>query len=84
MRLFLFALESDEDVSDESDDEGSGSGFTYGSFVSSCFETISKTTNYRNRIKNSEIETREVFEWETSSPHNKTAVLRDRKSSFIM
>ena len=36
--FFFFALESDEDVSDESDDEGSGYGFTSGSYVSSCFE----------------------------------------------
>ena len=34
------------------------------------FETMSKTTAYRNHIKNSEIETREVFEQETSSPEN--------------
>ena len=34
------------------------------------FETMSKTTTYRNHIKNSEIETREVFEQETSSPNN--------------
>ena len=32
------------------------------------FETMSKMTAYRNHIKNSEIETREVFEMETSSP----------------
>ena len=32
------------------------------------FETMSKTAAYRNHIKNSEIETREVFEQETSSP----------------
>ena len=38
MIFFFFAFESDEDVSDESDDEGSGSGFTSGSYVSSCFE----------------------------------------------
>ena len=38
MLLFFFDLESDDDVSDESDDEGSGSGFTSGSYVSSCFE----------------------------------------------
>ena len=31
------------------------------------FETISETKDYRNHIKNSEIETREVFERETSS-----------------
>ena len=36
--LFLFALESDDDVSDESDDEGYGSEFTSGLCVSSCFE----------------------------------------------
>ena len=35
---FFLALESDEDVSDESEDEGSGSGFTSGSCLSSCFE----------------------------------------------
>ena len=34
------------------------------------FETTSETTAYRNHIKNSEIETREVFEQETSSPEN--------------
>ena len=34
------------------------------------FETMSETTAYRNHIKNSEIETREVFEQETSSPEN--------------
>ena len=34
------------------------------------FETMSKTISYRNHIKNSEIETREVFERETSSPEN--------------
>ena len=34
------------------------------------FETMSETTAYRNHIKNSEIETREVFERETSSPEN--------------
>ena len=38
LAFFFFALESDEDVYDESDDEGSGSGFTSGLFVSSCFE----------------------------------------------
>ena len=32
------------------------------------FENMSETTVYRNHIKNSEIETREVFERETSSP----------------
>ena len=31
---------------------------------------MSKTTGYRNRIKSSEIETREAFERETSSPEN--------------
>ena len=31
---------------------------------------MSETTAYRNHIKNSEIETREVFERETSSPEN--------------
>ena len=34
------------------------------------FETMSKMTAYRNHIKNSKIETREVFERETSSPEN--------------
>ena len=34
------------------------------------FKTMSETTAYRNHIKNSEIETREVFERETSSPEN--------------
>ena len=34
------------------------------------FETMSETTAYRNHIKNLEIETREVFERETSSPEN--------------
>ena len=38
MLFFFFDLQSDEDVSDKSDDEGSGSGFTSGSYVSSCFE----------------------------------------------
>ena len=38
MIFFFFALESDDYVSDESDDEGSGSGFTSSSYVSSCFE----------------------------------------------
>ena len=33
-------------------------------------ETMSETTAYRNHIKNSEIETREFFERETSSPQN--------------
>ena len=31
---------------------------------------MSETTAYLNHIKNSEIETREVFEQETSSPEN--------------
>ena len=31
---------------------------------------MSKTTAYSNHINNSEIETREVFEQETSSPEN--------------
>ena len=31
---------------------------------------MSETAAYRNHIKNSEIETREVFERETSSPEN--------------
>ena len=34
------------------------------------FETMSKTTAYRNHIKNYEIETREVFERETWSPED--------------
>ena len=34
------------------------------------FEIMSETIAYRNHIKNSEIETREVFERETSSPKN--------------
>ena len=34
------------------------------------FETMRKTTAYRNHIKNSEIETREFFEGETPSPQN--------------
>ena len=38
MLFFFFALESDDDVSDESDDEGSGSGFASVSCVSPCFE----------------------------------------------
>ena len=36
--FFFFALESDDDISDESYDEGSESGFTSGLYVSSCFE----------------------------------------------
>ena len=38
MIFFFFARESDDNVSDESDDEVSGSGFTSGLYVSSCFE----------------------------------------------
>ena len=38
LRFFIFALDPDEDVSDESDDEGSGSGFTSCLCVSLCFE----------------------------------------------
>ena len=34
------------------------------------FENMSETTDYRNHIKNSELETREVFERETWSPEN--------------
>ena len=34
------------------------------------FETMSETTVYRNHINNPEIETREVFERETSIPEN--------------
>ena len=36
--FFIFALDSNEDASKESDDESSGSGFTSDSYVSSCFE----------------------------------------------
>ena len=36
--LFFFALESHYNVSDESDDDGSGSGFISSLCVSSCFE----------------------------------------------
>ena len=36
--FFFFALESDDDVSNKSEDEGFGSGFTSGLCVSSCFE----------------------------------------------
>ena len=39
-------------------------GYTHG------FETMGETTAYRNHIKNSELETREVFERETWSPEN--------------
>ena len=35
--FFFLALESDEDIADESDDEGSGSGFTSGSCTFSFF-----------------------------------------------
>ena len=38
LRFFFFALESNEDVSDEYDNEGSGSGSTSGSCISSYFE----------------------------------------------
>ena len=39
LRFFFFALESDEDVSDDdSDDEGFGSGYTSGPCISSFFE----------------------------------------------
>ena len=34
------------------------------------FDTMGKTTAYRNHIRNSELETREVFEQETWSPEN--------------
>ena len=34
------------------------------------FENMSKTTAYRNHIKNSEIEIREVFDRETLIPQN--------------
>ena len=34
------------------------------------FESMSETTAYRNHIKNSEIETREIFERETLIPSN--------------
>ena len=36
--VFFFALKYDDDISDESDDEGSGFGFSSGLCVSSCFE----------------------------------------------
>ena len=36
--FFFFALDSNDNVSDESDDEGSVYGFTSGLYVSSCFE----------------------------------------------
>ena len=36
--FLFFAIESDDDVSIKSDDEGSGSRFTSGSCDSSCFE----------------------------------------------
>ena len=39
------------------------------------FETMSETTTYPNHIKNSEIETREVFERETLSPENIQRIL---------
>ena len=39
------------------------------------FESVSEMTAYRNHIKNSEIETREVFERETSSPENIQQIL---------
>ena len=45
------------------------------------FETMSKTTAYRNYIKNLEIETREVFERETSSPEN---ILRTLQYSLVV
>ena len=38
MIFFFFALDSDDNFSDESDDKGSGSGFTSGSYAYSCFE----------------------------------------------
>ena len=38
MLFFFFAFKFNDDVSDKSDDEGSGSGFISGSFVSLCFE----------------------------------------------
>ena len=38
LAFFFFALESDEDISGEYDDDGSGSGFTSGLCVYSCFE----------------------------------------------
>ena len=38
LSMLFFGHESDDDVSDESDDEGSGSSFTSGMNVSSCFE----------------------------------------------
>ena len=36
--FFFFALQSDEDVSDESENERSGSGFTSVLCIYSCFE----------------------------------------------
>ena len=36
--VFFFALESDEDASDKSDDEGSGSGLSSDLYIYSCFE----------------------------------------------
>ena len=47
-----------------STDRGDRLGYTHD------FETIGETTFYRNHIKNSKIETREVFEQKTSSPEN--------------
>ena len=38
LAFLFFDLESDEDVSDNSDDEGYGSGFSSVSCVSPCFE----------------------------------------------
>ena len=38
LRFFFFVLESDDDIFDEYEDEGSGSGFSSGLCVSSFFE----------------------------------------------
>ena len=45
-------------------ERGDRLGYTHG------IETMSETTAYRNHIQNSEIETREVFERETSNLEN--------------
>ena len=39
------------------------------------FETMSETIAYRNNIKNSELENREVFERENWSPENIQRIL---------
>ena len=48
------------------------------------FETMSETTAYRNHIKNSEIETREVFERETLSPENIQQTLPSNRSLTLV